>query len=879
MRLTIKTPTREFEYTSRQGAANIVIGNRSYDEVCINDDPEVSGPHVRLEFFIGKWTFSDQFSNAGTVHNGSKKSSGELAQGDVLTLGGTTITVTALADDLRDATSFAVSDPKPSSTSFAPPGMPAADTAWPPPAQAQPAPLPDVVSSAAGEPDNAQVTEQLFAALLFAARREDGIEEGDHEALREYRALADFAIRHMGRDRALHVYIPLLLSGDAMNFDIEDEIKGELQGSVDDLSSSERTAYDFLIAQASRLAGRDVSLDRLARERLADAASDLDNAIANGPSAEVRVPWLTTGPNGAVHLCVKVSKFGGNFRVDAALPPPPEPPPAPPGPSAEQLLKQEEQSWSSSPEAPAANAVFVRRIEALLARTFISQHGIDPRRDSQSAKRLTDAARKAVVELESTRTTDVNLPFLASDAGGPKHLQLTVQRWHLHERAEDEQQPHRTAPSERNPSEPRTSGSSAKKGSPAILVGVVAVLILAIGIAVVSESISESDNMDAVKQEVERSMAVSEKREEVRKAIREASKSDSNVPPEEQMRLLLRLAADIKEAGLDLDSDMDRAIKGTLQRIHAALSRRYQNTALDVRLAIDAGSFVKADSLRSAFMTHVQDDPYRREEATRRKIDDWNNDRVAEITEGNNRLLATKFEAADDALALNQFAAAAIALEDVVAGAIMPMISRSALKAEADTVRHKAIEQERGEREPPLKRLPDPPKLPSFPRNDLLPLGGTTAARNLSALRQKVTDAFRKGETATVAATYRGYECEVSAVEKSSQVRVLVKRPLTRVVPPPVLEFEVRATVQQLPDDTQFGLMRALPNKTVADWLGLLHFCFDRGLADKAGEVALQIRWLDPEHQRELDELLAAKWAKPIPTGGFPERDGRVVPE
>lgn len=62
----------------------------------------------------------------------------------------------------------------------------------------------------------------------------------------------------------------------------------------------------------------------------------------------------------------------------------------------------------------------------------------------------------------------------------------------------------------------------------------------------------------------------------------------------------------------------------------------------------------------------------------------------------------------------------------------------------------------------------------------------------------------------------------------------------------------MRATVQQLPDDTQFGLMRALPNKTVADWLGLLHFCFDRGLADKAGEVALQIRWLDPEHQREL---------------------------
>jgi molecular chaperone DnaK len=41
-------------------------------------------------------------------------------------------------------------------------------------------------------------------------------------------------------------------------------------------------------------------------------------------------------------------------------------------------------------------------------------------------ERLKAAAAKATVELETNPTADVNLPFLAADASGPKHLQLTV---------------------------------------------------------------------------------------------------------------------------------------------------------------------------------------------------------------------------------------------------------------------------------------------------------------------------------------------------------------------------------------------------------------------------------------------------------------------
>lgn len=43
-------------------------------------------------------------------------------------------------------------------------------------------------------------------------------------------------------------------------------------------------------------------------------------------------------------------------------------------------------------------------------------------------QRLREAAEKAKIELSSSTSTDINLPFLAGDASGPKHLNLTVNR-------------------------------------------------------------------------------------------------------------------------------------------------------------------------------------------------------------------------------------------------------------------------------------------------------------------------------------------------------------------------------------------------------------------------------------------------------------------
>jgi len=63
-----------------------------------------------------------------------------------------------------------------------------------------------------------------------------------------------------------------------------------------------------------------------------------------------------------------------------------------------------------------------------LAEEFKKEHGIDLRADRQALQRLFEAAEKAKCELSSTTTAQVNLPFITADAGGPKHLSVTLSR-------------------------------------------------------------------------------------------------------------------------------------------------------------------------------------------------------------------------------------------------------------------------------------------------------------------------------------------------------------------------------------------------------------------------------------------------------------------
>ena len=63
-----------------------------------------------------------------------------------------------------------------------------------------------------------------------------------------------------------------------------------------------------------------------------------------------------------------------------------------------------------------------------LADEFKRDQGIDLRNDKMALQRLKEAAEKAKRELSSTLQTDVNLPFITADAGGPKHMNCTLTR-------------------------------------------------------------------------------------------------------------------------------------------------------------------------------------------------------------------------------------------------------------------------------------------------------------------------------------------------------------------------------------------------------------------------------------------------------------------
>ena len=63
-----------------------------------------------------------------------------------------------------------------------------------------------------------------------------------------------------------------------------------------------------------------------------------------------------------------------------------------------------------------------------LAKQFREQTGIDLREDPMALQRLKEAAERAKQELSSGSETDLNLPFIAADDSGPKHLTETITR-------------------------------------------------------------------------------------------------------------------------------------------------------------------------------------------------------------------------------------------------------------------------------------------------------------------------------------------------------------------------------------------------------------------------------------------------------------------
>ena len=68
-----------------------------------------------------------------------------------------------------------------------------------------------------------------------------------------------------------------------------------------------------------------------------------------------------------------------------------------------------------------------------IADEFKKENGVDLLNDDQAAQRLREAAEKAKIELSTTLTTDINLPFITATQAGPLHLNMNLSRAKLEE--------------------------------------------------------------------------------------------------------------------------------------------------------------------------------------------------------------------------------------------------------------------------------------------------------------------------------------------------------------------------------------------------------------------------------------------------------------
>jgi molecular chaperone DnaK len=68
-----------------------------------------------------------------------------------------------------------------------------------------------------------------------------------------------------------------------------------------------------------------------------------------------------------------------------------------------------------------------------VVKQFKAESGVDLSKDKMAMMRVREACEKAKIELSTTMSTEINLPFITADASGPKHLSLHITRAKLEE--------------------------------------------------------------------------------------------------------------------------------------------------------------------------------------------------------------------------------------------------------------------------------------------------------------------------------------------------------------------------------------------------------------------------------------------------------------
>ncbi len=80
---------------------------------------------------------------------------------------------------------------------------------------------------------------------------------------------------------------------------------------------------------------------------------------------------------------------------------------------------------------------FDKKIQEFLVEEYKKQEGIDLAKDPLAVQRLKEAAERAKHELSSATETEINIPYITSDANGPKHFQIKMTRAKLESLVQD----------------------------------------------------------------------------------------------------------------------------------------------------------------------------------------------------------------------------------------------------------------------------------------------------------------------------------------------------------------------------------------------------------------------------------------------------------
>jgi len=167
----------------------------------------------------------------------------------------------------------------------------------------------------------------------------------------------------------------------------------------------DQKVLNYIAEEFKRESGIDVRTDALALQRLDEAAEKAKIELSTATETEINIPFITSDASGPRHLLLKLSR-----------------------------AKLEELSREFINRAMEMGGKDIdQKVLNYIAEEFKKESGIDVRTDALALQRLDEAAEKAKIELSTATETEINIPFITSDASGPRHLLLKLSRAKLEE--------------------------------------------------------------------------------------------------------------------------------------------------------------------------------------------------------------------------------------------------------------------------------------------------------------------------------------------------------------------------------------------------------------------------------------------------------------